>query len=334
MDCKQNRAFIGLPFNKKVMLSHVQMSQFRSSLTFSQLTNLTVYILHHFKEQGFLDGKMLHCVDSTELAVDNQTLLASITVNGKKIRIYDDLDCDCGKRRNKRDKSPYVVGYRMHTLTAINAETGRSFPLVSLLAPANHHDSHFLEFIVKIGKGIGLDLKLVTADEAYHDNDETIYSENNVHLIKPPGSKVLLPEHVDEETLQVMMNSCCETPMEYVGLYEDGHEYKCQAEYGQCPYASSCCGFRHIPLDSGCFQRILYGSDLVSKAIDIRKNGERPFNLLKKREDLETVRVRSQHSLVARITFTTIATLLLEMAGTRSKARENLQQSFLEASNF
>jgi len=30
----------------------------------------------------------------------------------------------------------------------------------------------------------------------------------------------------------------------------------------------------------------------VSKALDIRKNGERPFNLLKKREGLEQVRVR------------------------------------------
>ena len=35
----------------------------------------------------------------------------------------------------KRDKSVYVVGYRMHTLTAINAKTGHSFPLISLLAP-------------------------------------------------------------------------------------------------------------------------------------------------------------------------------------------------------
>ena len=66
------------------------------------------------------------------------------TIKGKKIRIYCDIDCDCGKRRTKWDKSIYVVGYRMHTLSAINAETGQRFPLISLLAPANHHDSHFL----------------------------------------------------------------------------------------------------------------------------------------------------------------------------------------------
>jgi hypothetical protein len=35
MDNKQNRVFIGLPLNRKQMLSHVQLSQFRASLTFA-----------------------------------------------------------------------------------------------------------------------------------------------------------------------------------------------------------------------------------------------------------------------------------------------------------
>ena len=125
----------------------------------------------HFFEYDFLGDSVVHCVDSSELAIDNQRLLASVEVKGQKIRIYDDIDCDCGKRRNKRDKSVYVVGYRVHTLTAINAKSGHSFPLISLLAPANHHDSNFLVLLIKLGKAIGLDLKLITADEAYHDND-------------------------------------------------------------------------------------------------------------------------------------------------------------------
>jgi len=333
LDNKRNRAFIGLPLNKKMMISHVQMSQFRASLSFTQLVNLTVYILYYFQQRGFLDGRIVHCVDSTELAVDCQELLATLTIKGKKIRIYDDIDCDCGKRRTKRDKSIYVVGYRMHTLTAINAETGQSFPLISLLAPANHHDSHFLAPLIQFGKAIGLDLKLITADEAYHDKDGEIYEESGVHLVKPPSSKVAIPENVDKETLQVMFDDFCEIPMEYVGIEEKGHEFKCGAEFGECHRAAICPKFRHIPLDNGCFQRILYGSESVSKALDIRKNGERPFNLIKKREGLEQVRVRSQHGLVARAAFTTIATLLLEMAGTRRKKKEN-QMNFLEAVGF
>jgi len=333
LDNKQNRAFIGLPLNKKMMISHVQMSQFRSSLSFTQLVNLTVYILYHFQQRGFLDGRIVHCVDSTELAVDCQELLATLTIKGKKIRIYDDIDCDCGKRRTKRDKSIYVVGYRMHTLTAINAETGQSFPLISLLAPANHHDSHFLAPLVCFGKAIGLDLKLITADEAYHDKDGEIYKESSVHLVKPPSSKVSVPENVDKETLQVVFDDFCEIPMQYIGIEEEGHEFKCGAGFGDCYRAAICPKFRHIPLDNGCFQRILYGSESVSKALDIRKNGERPFNLIKKREGLEQVRVRSQHGLVARAAFTTIATLLLEMAGTRRKKKEK-QMNFLEAVGF
>jgi len=333
LENKQNRVFIGLPLNKKTMISHVQMSQFRASLSFEQLVNLTLYILHHFQQHGFLDGRIVHCVDSTELAVDCQELLAKFTIKGKKIRIYGDIDCDCGKRRTKRDKSIYVVGYRMHTLSAINAETGQSFPLISLLAPANHHDSHFLGPLVSIGKAIGLDLQLVTADEAYHDNDSTIYDESGVHLVKPPSSNVSLPENVDKETLQVMFDDFCETPMEYVGIEEKGHEFKCSAGFGECPNAAICPKFRHIPLDNGCFQRILYGSESVSKALDIRKNGERPFNLIKKREGLDQVRVRSQYGLVARATFTTMATLLLEMVGTRRK-KKTKQMNLLEAVGF
>jgi len=104
MDKKQNRAFIGLPLNKKQMISHVQLSQFRNSLTFTQQVNLTVYILHHLRQNGLLDGPQIHCVDSTELAVDCQQLLAKITINGQNIRIYDDIDCDCGVRRKNGER--------------------------------------------------------------------------------------------------------------------------------------------------------------------------------------------------------------------------------------
>ena len=72
MENKQNRAFIGLPLNRKRMISHVQMSQFRSSLSFTQLVNLTVYILYHFKGCGLLDESIVHCVDSTELPLECQ----------------------------------------------------------------------------------------------------------------------------------------------------------------------------------------------------------------------------------------------------------------------
>jgi hypothetical protein len=207
--------------------------------------------------------------------------------------------------------------------------------LISLLAPANHHDSHFLKYLVRFGKAIGLELKLITADEAYHDNDDNIYSENYVYLIKPPGSKTSFPKNVDRETFQVMCADFCEIPMEYAGIGEAGHEYKCGAEFGQCPHAAMCSRYRSIPIDIGHFQRILYGGDLVSKALEIRKNGERPFNLIKKREGLETVRVRSQQGLVVRTAFSTMATLLLEMAGTRRKRKKHPEQmKLLKAAGF
>ena len=116
MHQKLNRLFIGLPLNRKLQINHVQLSQFRANLSFTQMANLTVYILYHFFQSGLMGDSILHCVDSTELPIDRSRLLASIKIKGQKIRIYEDIDCDCGKRRNKRDKSIYVIGYRLHTL--------------------------------------------------------------------------------------------------------------------------------------------------------------------------------------------------------------------------
>lgn len=326
MESKQNRAFIGLPLNRKQMIYHEQMSQFRSSLTFSQLVNLNVYFLHLLHSRGLLEPHKIHIIDSTELAVEQQQLLAKIKIGNKNIRIYNDIDCDCGKRRNKRDKSVYVVGYRIHSLAAIDPDSGHSIPLISLLAPANHHDSHFSMPLINLGKAIGLDLKLIIADEAYHDSDGSLLEQTGVHLIAPPNRKVALPSNVDVDTLQVTRDDLCEIAMEYVGSDQQGHEFKCAAEPGQCSRSLICSQYRRIDFDGGCFQPIPHATAGVSQAIELRKNGERPFNLIKNREGLEYARVRGQHNILAKSVFTTIATLLIEMAGTRKSPKPKQQR--------
>lgn len=263
---------------------------------------------------------IIHGVDSTELANECSYPLATIEVNGKKIRIYSDLNCDCGKRRNKRNKSPYVVGYRLHTLTAIDAKTGASFPLVSLLSPANHHDSHFLKFLVKVGQAMGVEIKLITADEAYHDIDGDIYRDTGVLVTTPPSAKTKCPDNVDPTTCSVFFDGDCDIPMQHVGYEGTMHEYKCGIHYGeQCNRALFCPQSRLIPMDRGLFQRIPYSDELIKKAHEIRKNSERPFNLLKNQAGLETVRVRSQDASLARCTISSIAVLLIELAGKRKK---------------
>jgi len=320
-DRQANRLFIGLPLNSDRMISHVQLSQFRTNLTFLQMINITSYILYLFLKSGILGDRVVHCIDSTELTADNQELLATVEIKGRKIRIYDDVDCDCGKRRKKRNKSVYVIGYRMHTLTAVNAETGHSYPLISLLAPANHHDSNFHEAAVRLGKAVGLEIKLITADEAYTGADGSFFEKTGVHLITPPKSKVKTPTNTDSASGTVFCDDYCEIPMDYTGIEDGCHDFRCGSPAGECFRESICPKFRSIPADEGRFQRILYNKDEVAQAVGIRKNAERPFNLLKNREGLETLRVRSQHGVAARCTFATMATLLLEIAGTRKKKR-------------
>ncbi|NQU63253.1 MAG: transposase [SAR324 cluster bacterium] len=314
LDRKENREFIGLPLHKKDMIDHTQLSQFRNSLTFAQTVNLMVYILSHFFRSGILSGNNLHGVDSTELFNDTARPLFTTTIKGKKIRVYEDLDCDCGTRRNKRNKNKYFIGYRMHTLTVIDAQTGHSFPLVSLISPGNHHDSLFLKPLTQLAQAMGIDIKLITADEAYHDKDGSLYEETGVALITPPSADTKLPENVDPENYAVTLDDMCETPMQHLGCTTDGHEYKCNAAPGECPRSDSCPQYRLIPLDGGVFQRIVVdGDEWANQAIEIRKNVERPFNLLKHREGLEQIRVRSQRALITKVTIATMASLLIEM---------------------
>jgi hypothetical protein len=314
LDRKENREFIGLPLHKKQMIDHTQLSQFRNSLTFAQNVNLLVYVLSGFFRSGILSGCVLHGVDSTELFNDTARPLFTTTIKGKKIRVYQDLDCDCGTRRNKRNKNKYFIGYRMHTLTVIDAKTGHSFPLVSLVAPGNHHDSLFLKPLTQLAQAMGIEVKLITADEAYHDKDGSFFEKTGVTLVTPPSAETKLPENVDPETRAVTRDDLCEIPMRHLGCTADGHEYKCNAAPGECPKAISCPQSRIVPFDNGVFQRIVMdGNELAEQAIAIRKNCERPFNLLKHREGLEVIRVRSQHALISKCTITTMATLLLEM---------------------
>jgi hypothetical protein len=319
LERQQNRVFIGLPLNKKDMIDHTRLSKFRSSISFVQQVNILVYILHHFFQSGLLGDNKLHAIDSTELANDCKLPLATLDIKGKKIRIYNDIDSDCGKRRNKRNKSNYVIGYRLHTLTAIDVKSGQSFPLVSLLAPANHHDSHFLPFLVNLAQAMGIDLQLITADEAYHDKDGSLVADTGVILTTPPSAKVVAPDHTNTETGAVFCHAQCDFHMLHVGVENQMHEYKCNAPAGECMFSGKCPQYRFLPVDGGYFQHIPHHTELIQRAHAIRKNCERPFNLLKNQTGLETVRVRSQHATMARCTLSSIAVLLIKMAGKRKK---------------
>ena len=331
MERKQNRRFVRLPLNTKDMVHHTELSHFRTGLHFRQVMNIFVYVLHYFYQSGCLDDTVIHGVDSTELPCETNYPLCTVKIKGKKIRIYSDPDCDCGKRRNKRDKSHYVIGYRLHTLTAINPSTGHSFPLVSVVAAANHHDSLFLKPLIKLAQTLGIDMKLITADQAYHDKDGSVLDETGVYIVAPPCKKTGLPDNVVKFPIRVTRNDSCQIPMKALGATNEGHEFKCNANPGECIFETSCSKYRVIPFDKGHFQPMPSFHTASQKAMDIRKNCERPFNLMKKREGLETTRVRSQHGVVVRSTFTTIATLLIEMAGTRHKPKKMDKQKELFA---
>lgn len=315
MENKTERAFVHLSLNKKEKITHCQMSQFRAGLTMTQLVNLTTYMAHLLIESGLVKHPFKVCgVDSSEIAaVIKPFSIADITVNGRKIKIYSDLDADCGMRRKKRDKSEYFVGYRIHTLVAINPENGHNYPLFSLVAPGNHHDSLFLEQLMSFSSAMGLEMQIVTADEAYGDAEmnEAVFKEHGATVVTPPDKRVKAPENFDVESRSIYMDEFCEFPMQYAGRTESGHEFCCGAEH--CDRAVVCEQYREIAFDSGLFGQIPDVVEGLDEARDIRKNMERVYNLLKHRDGLEPLRVRSQHGASCVVTFSTMATVLTEI---------------------
>jgi len=322
---KENRAFLGLKAGQS--LTHDQLSKFRGTLDYNRLINVLVYFIALFLADKDLGEAFFHAVDSSELAVKVKPYpLFKTTVNGEKVRFYSDIDADLGTRRNKRDKSKFVLGYRMHTLTIINPKTQEAYPLISVLASANHHDSNFLKVLLKLSKAIGLDVKLIVADQAYGSEQEykEFYDEYGVTLLSAPKETVSIPKCVDKNTGEVHKNSMCAFAMEYIGKDEQqGHEFHCNAPFDGCPVEGACSKIRFIPLDSGQFGLLpVHHLAQAQKALDMRKVAERPFNLIKHRDGLEPLRTRGMVNSTFVALSSNMTTLLIEMAGYRKKAKK------------
>ena len=322
---KENRAFLLLRGCQRI--THDQLSKFRASLDYRSLLNVLVYFIALFLDSKDLKEACFHGVDSTELAVKLKPYpLFKATVGGEKIRFYSDIDCDLGRRRNKRDKSRYILGYRMHTLTVIDPQSGQAYPLISLLAAANHHDSNFLETLLKLAQAIGLDVKLVVADQAYGSEQEydVFYNTYGARLLNNPKEIVRAPQYVDRDNGQVRKNSLCEFPMKYMGRdIQKGHEFHCNANDYQCPFENSCDKIRFIKMDSGLFGLLpVHHIKQAGKALQMRKVIERPFNLIKHRDGLEPLRTKGMvNSTFAAVT-SNITTLVIELAGFRKKMKK------------
>lgn len=326
LENKSVRAFLHLPLHKKILVHHSQLSQFRSTLTIPQMVNLMVYVTHLLVKEIKLPQPFKICgVDSTDLASSCCSVpLATLDVGQKKVRIYTELDVDCGKRRKKRNKSEYFVGYRLHSLTVIDPHSGHNYPLLSLVAPANHHDNLLLPQLVAFGQAMGLNIQVITADAAYGDAEQNqkIKKEHGVMVVTSPSQKVKTPEHVDPDRRHVFMDDYCETPMRYLGTTETGHEFSCDAAPHECFRAPLCPQCRELPFDSGQFGQLPDVLEEVDQIRKLRKHMERSYNLFKHRSGLEHLRLKSQQSVMAAVTFVHLATVLIEIATHRQTAKE------------
>ena len=324
LERKQERAFCHLSLVRLEMCSHTVLSAFRLGLTFEQRVNLMVYMAHHFFASGRLGESVMHMIDSTDLAtpISPRPLHKIELPDGDSIRFYTDLGCDCGSRRNKRDKSKMLVGYRVHTLCVTDMETRIAFPLFSVAAAANHHDSQLLEPLLAIARAAGIEMKLLSADEAYADatKQSTLLEEHDLRVVTPPKAKAAVPKDVDAETSAVYGNGACEIPMKWSGYDPDdaAHVFACNDDAKACLFKAGCLQERLIPIDTGLFGPLPSCIEETQQAIDARKVTERPFNLLKHMDGLEPCRMKNLATVSAQVVFSQMVGILKVMAGLRS----------------
>lgn len=328
---KQERCFCKLPLHRYEMCDHSTLSAFRSSLTFEMRVNLMVYLMHLFFESGHLSEHLVHMVDSTDVAikVNNRPLEKIKMPDGTFIRFYSDLHCDCGSRRNKRDKSKMFVGYRVHTLCVADADSGIAFPLLSLAVAANHHDSQVFDPLLAVARAIGLELKVLAADEAYADaqKQRELVEEHGTIVVTPPKSKSETPDNVDSKNGNVFCQGACETPMCWNGYDKEdkGHVFLCNAEQNTCHMAHTCPKERIVPMDTGMFGPIPACIPEAGEVIDLRKVTERPFNLIKHMDGLEPCRMKTQDTVSAQVVFSQMIGIFKVMAGLRAKLKQEVR---------
>lgn len=324
LERKQERAFCRLSLVRLEMCSHTRLSAFRLGLTYEQRVNLMVYMSHHFFASGRLGESVMHMIDSTDVAtpISPRPLHKIKLSTGDSIRFYSDLGCDCGSRRNKRDKSKMFVGYRVHTLCVTDMATRIAFPLFSVAVAANHHDSQLLEPLLAIARAAGIEIKLLSADEAYANAEKqsTMLKKHDLRVVTPSKAKVAAPQNVDAETKAVYCNGACEIPMKWNGYDADdaAHVFTCNDDDKACLFKSGCLQERLIPIDTGLFGPLPSCIAETQQAIDARKVTERPFNLLKHMDGLEPCRMKTQATVSAQVVFSQMVGILKVMAGLRS----------------
>jgi len=328
LEHKEERAFCHLSLLRKESPDHSLLSRFRSSLSHEMRINLMVFILTYFLSGDFVGEGTLYALDSTDVAIPiNSQPLVKLELPGLgHIRLYADLDCDCGKRRKKRDKSSHFVGYRIHTLCIVDVQRQYAFPLLSLALAANHHDSQVLEPMVALAQAIGLDLRVLSLDEAYANakTQKSFLEERGLLAVTTPQSKVAAPADVDAKRGQVFCHAACERPMTWRGYDREdgGHLFTCGDQESSCLFDWVCPKERIIPIDTGLFGPIPHSKPWSREVQNSRKVAERPFNLLKNMDGMEPCRMRTRATFSAQMVFSQMIGLFKVMAELRAQPKK------------
>ena len=314
---KSFRSFCKLK-NKKKALSPGTLSNFRKKVTDKHIIKLMLAFIHQAVDIGLFNGSQVWIADSTDIESPcSGKPIGFIIEDGKKKEVFTDKTARKGRRSAKKCRTEYYIGHKKHSLMLVLPDGNKTISLLSLVSPADCHDSNYLMPLIELGLSLGLNIKYVVCDLAYIDEatKEKAF-EKGVVIITDKKSNSLIPTDTDEKTGTPLC--FLGEPMKWLGFNPDfkEHYYGCSLDNPyECVCYTTCMKERIISYEkfTHSFNFIPSHSLLVKKFLKKRKLCESEFWRNKYNNGLHNMTLMGQHNVLFMSCISDICGILLEL---------------------
>ena len=304
--------------NKQRSLSPGTLSNFRKKVTDEHIIKLILVFIRQAVDIGLFDGSQVWIADSTDIESPcSGKPIDFIIENGKKKALFTDSTARKGVHSVKKCGTRYYIGHKKHSLMLVLPDGNKAIPLLSLVSPADCHDSNYLMPLIDLALSLGLKIKYVVCDLAYIDETTKEKAfEKGVLVITDKKSNSLIPSDTDEKTGTPLC--FLGEPMKWLGYNPDfkEHYYGCSLQNpSECICSGTCLKERIISYEEfpHSFNVIPAHCSLVKKLLKTRKLCESGFWRNKYSEGLNNMTLMGQYNVLFMSCIADICEILSEL---------------------
>ena len=304
--------------NKKKSLSPGTLSNFRKKVTDKHIIKLMLVFIHQAVDFGLFDNSQVWIADSTDIESPcSGKAIDTIIEDRKKKELFTDKTARKGRRSVKKCRTRYYIGHKKHSLMLVLPDGNKAISLLSLVSPADCHDSNYLMPLIDLALSLGLKIKYVVCDLAYIDETTKAKAfEKGALVITDKKSNSLMPLDTDEKTGTPLC--LLGEPMKWLGYNPDfkEHYYGCSLQNpSECICSGTCLKERIINYEEfpHSFNVIPAHCSLAKKFLKTRKLCESGFWRNKYNEGLYNMTLMGQHNVLFMSCIADICGILTEL---------------------